>query len=1025
MQAVNKYSREGIANQNDSLHLVSSMVNEHSRVLDVGCYEGALGKHLIETKHCVVDGIEYDKDAAEVAKKYYRNVTVLDLNLLEKQFDQGPTYDYVIFADVLEHLLTPEKVLSVFKKLLKDDGKIIISVPNVGYQGVIASLAQGEFNYQDTGILDKTHVKFFTRKTIKDLVESSGYYIYQTQDVIVPSSFSEFKDLFNIHNAQHQEKLLANFPDVDVYQFVMCCGLKDIENPVSNNSNKSQSSPSFKSTLYFKTIDKGYEESNSSFLLTPYSLVPSKLTYYIPSEVIFEELRFDPLDEDSYSIIKSIVLKSESDEILNIVNLADVLPGNEKTETLLTTKGLLISASEGGDPSAIIDICNNGDKLANKSLKLEIEIDLLNSESRFYHLAKSLAEENQNLITSSSWRLTYPLRCFHLVLINKVIPIIKLLRKRTLGDITKALYAGIKKEGLVKYCSRKIKDLYYCKGSSPVELYKEYLVREPEVSLRSQREAVDNLKNVNQPLISVILPVYNVGEKHLVECIESVIAQSYSNWELCICDDASNKTHIKTTLDYYSEKYANIKVAYRKTNGHISNTSNDAANLASGSHLVLLDHDDLLHHDALLFMANEIITNPESELIYSDEDHLSSSGDRIEPFFKPDWSPALLYSQNYIGHLVCISKSLFERVGGFSVGAEGAQDYDLLLKASGLTKSVSHIPRVLYHWREHEQSTASNANSKPYAHEAGKKALAKHLAEKYGNLYSEVEDGDNLFTYQPKFTLERATKVSIIIPIKDKVELLIELVESIESKTTWKNYEIIIVDNGSVESETKEYLAKIGKMEHCKIVEDNSDFNWSRVNQVGVSVATGDAFVFLNNDTVVISENWLESLISWAQLPDVGIVGPQLLYEDGTIQHAGIVVGMNQWADHVFKGEDPVHKVGPFVSPILTRNVLAVTGACQAITRAKYEELGGFDVNFVICGSDVELCLRAHNHGYFNVYLSTVQLYHLESKSRSSTVPDVDFELSRIKYEPYRTKTIDPFYNANLNLMSTNPVVKT
>ncbi|MEZ8695405.1 glycosyltransferase family 2 protein, partial [Vibrio splendidus] len=277
---------------------------------------------------------------------------------------------------------------------------------------------------------------------------------------------------------------------------------------------------------------------------------------------------------------------------------------------------------------------------------------------------------------------------------------------------------------------------------------------------------------------------------------------------------------------------------------------------------------------------------------------------------------------------------------------------------------------------------------------------------------------------KPRFKVSSNIKASIIIPIRDKVELLKQLVSSIEEKSTWLNYEIIIIDNGSVLDCTLKYLRELQLDNKFKVINDNSNFNWSKVNNLGATIATGEVFVFLNNDTIVISENWLESLLSWAQLPDVAVVGPQLLYEDDTLQHAGIVVGMGGWADHIFKSEKQMHKVGPFVSPVINRNVLAVTGACQVIERTKFEMLGGFDENFEICGSDVELCIRAHKEGYQNVYLADTVLYHLESKSRSSFVPENDFALSKLKYEPYRKEGVDPFFNPNLDMMSSTPTVK-
>ncbi|AJZ91991.1 hypothetical protein VW41_14640 [Klebsiella michiganensis] len=531
------------------------------------------------------------------------------------------------------------------------------------------------------------------------------------------------------------------------------------------------------------------------------------------------------------------------------------------------------------------------------------------------------------------------------------------------------------------------------------------------------------LNKDNSPLISILLPVYKSDLKFLQECIDSVYAQSYSNWELCICDDASNSSALTELLNKYSVD-SRVKVVCNSINSHISHTTNEALALATGSYIVLLDHDDLLHVNALHYLANAINEGNHPDIIYTDEDHVTVNGERKAPFLKPDWSPALLYSQNYIGHITCISRELMNHIGGFTLGLEGAQDYDLVLRASLVAKNIVHIPRVLYHWREHPQSTAANAAAKPYAHDAGKIALTNYLKSAYPDNFVEVLDGENLFTYEPKFHISPETKISLIIPIRDKISLLADLMESIDSKSNWENYEIIIIDNGSVEEPTLQFLDGVASRQNCKVIRDDVPFNWSKLNNHGAAHATGDVFIFLNNDTLVITPEWMENMASWALLPDVAVVGPQLLYEDGTIQHAGVVVGLFGWAEHVFKGQSNAHHVGPFVSPAINRNVLALTGACHAISREKFKRLGEYDEEFEICGSDIEICIRAHKLGYQNIYLAETKLFHLESKSRSSFVPECDFERSKIKYEPYRTECTDPFYNTNLDRFNNKPTFK-
>ncbi len=338
-----------------------------------------------------------------------------------------------------------------------------------------------------------------------------------------------------------------------------------------------------------------------------------------------------------------------------------------------------------------------------------------------------------------------------------------------------------------------------------------------------------------------------------------------------------------------------------------------------------------------------------------------------------------------------------------------------------------HIPKILYHWRMLDSSTAINPESKPYADTAGLRAVSDYLTTKYQDNLVEITGtaGEYLFTYRAHFAPDPSLKVSIIIPTRDKVTLLASCIKSIFEKSAWQNFEIIIIDNGSEEKETFDYFSHLNEsFDNIKVIKADIPFNWSKLNNLGVVESTGDVLVFLNNDTIVISPEWLENLIGYARLPDVGLVGGLLLFEDGTIQHSGVVVGMNGWADHVYHAQACEHYGSPFVSPVLTRNVLAVTGACTAITRKKFESLGGYDEDFIICGSDVELCIRAHKRGLYNVICAEARLYHLESKTRTPHVPENDFVQSKKHYAPYRVDKVDPFYNENLSMNSKVPRVK-
>ena len=600
------------------------------------------------------------------------------------------------------------------------------------------------------------------------------------------------------------------------------------------------------------------------------------------------------------------------------------------------------------------------------------------------------------------WKITKPFRV-SLDLIKKPFR-----NNRGLRLIKKGLIS-LKKDGFKVTWRKTINKLKH---------HKEYqnLASKP---LFTEEELQQQKKHVFEKEIkfSIVVPLYNTPEKFLKEMIQSVLDQTYSNWELCMAD-GSDAQHgdVEKICKQYAKKDKRIKYKKLEKNLGISENTNACASMATGEYIVLLDHDDLLTTDALYENA-VAIEETDADVFYSDEDHLSTNGKLVNPFYKPDWSPDLLYCQMYICHLLVFRRSLFEKIKGFDSNFDGSQDYDLMLRLSEETERICHISKILYHWRESENSTALNADSKPYAHTAGKKALDEHLKRKYGNTAYVL---DSEYAFDARFGMKDNTSVSIIIPMKDKWELTNQCIESILKLTTYDNYEILILNNRSEEKETYRWFEKIEKNQKIRVLEADMEFNWSKLNNFGINHSNADVYVFLNNDTVLISEDWLERLCENALRSDIGVVGALLLYPDNTIQHAGVVVGMGGWADHVFKGEVPYHSISPFISPVLSRNVLAVTGACMAVSRKTIEKIGLFDESFIICGSDVELCIRAYEQGLYNRYDANVKLYHLESKSRDTYIPEIDFKRSYEVYTPYR-ENIDPYFNINLEKDSVIP----
>lgn len=523
-----------------------------------------------------------------------------------------------------------------------------------------------------------------------------------------------------------------------------------------------------------------------------------------------------------------------------------------------------------------------------------------------------------------------------------------------------------------------------------------------------------------KPLISIIMPVYNVDPKWLELAIKSVEKQWYENWELCIADDKSTK---QETIDYLRTlKNPKIKIKYLEKNLNISGASNEALTLAIGEYIALMDNDDEITPDAL-YEVVKAINETNAEFIYSDEDKMNMEGNCLNPYFKPDYSYDLLLSLNYICHFSVIKKSIIDEIKGFNTKYNGAQDYDLFLRVIEKTNKIYHVPKVLYHWRMIETSTAMSSATKPYAHDAGKKAVQSHFDRM--DIRATVIDSEYTFVLDVDYEMPNINPlVSIIIPTKDAVNYLETCINSIVNLSTYKNYEILILNNNSEKEETFEWFKKVQqKYSFVKIIEANYEFNWSKLNNHGIKESKGDVFIFLNNDIEVITPNWIERLASKSLQPNVGTVGALLLFEDNTIQHSGVVVGLNGWADHLYRTAQPVHLYINYTSPMVNRNVLAVTGACVAISKKTIENIGNFSEDFLICGSDVEICLRAHENGYRNILDANTKLYHFESKTRSSFVPECDFEMSRKAYK-YYWENGDPFYNKNLSLNGYLPNIR-
>lgn len=524
-----------------------------------------------------------------------------------------------------------------------------------------------------------------------------------------------------------------------------------------------------------------------------------------------------------------------------------------------------------------------------------------------------------------------------------------------------------------------------------------------------------------QPLISLLMPTYNTPETFLRKAIESVRQQFYEQWELCIADDASTEPHVREVLQDYQKIDPRIKVTFRNGNGHISEASNSALELATGAFVALFDHDDELAPHALYALVNELSHHPDADIIYSDFDQLNEDGERESPYFKTDWNPDLLLSHNYICHLAAYRTECVRQAGGFRVGFEGSQDWDLSLRVSEQTTAerIRHIPQVLYHWRRHAQSTSVTLNSKPYAIASATKAIREHLERKKRN--AKVIETQFRGWSRVRYEIEEPPLVSIIICTLDRIDLLGPCVTSILARSRYPNYEVLIVDNNSRQQETLDYLNHLKKSPNIRILKDAQPFNYSALNNDAVPSARGDVLCFMNNDTEVISADWLYEMVSHAVRDEIGAVGAKLLYPDNRVQHAGVVLGIGGVADHVFCGMS-ADAPGYMGRAQLIQNYTAVTGACMVLRKAVFEEVGGFNQRELkVAFSDIDLCLKIHAAGYRNLWTPYAVLYHHESSTRGNedTPSKAKRAAREIAYMGERWKELlynDPAYNPNLAL---------
>jgi glycosyltransferase involved in cell wall biosynthesis/SAM-dependent methyltransferase len=966
--------------ENNSHTQLIKRIPVRSRVLELGCATGYMSDYLRREKDCYVVGVEMDRAMANKAKAVCDRLIVGDVqkgHWLKSLADER--FDIITCADILEHLRDPIALLKTLPALLNEQGRLLASLPNGAHAALRLELLEGRFTYEDTGLLDRTHLHLFTYHSLRDLFVRGGFRVeelaYTFHDMADSEIARRLQNIGLVANAGGMSRF--HTPEAAAFQFI-----------VSARPDAQASADDFP-PLTDKPMASSIE--------------------------VYRNL-YDQLHQAGEAAATRLAMVQERDELLQkqrqdltaLVEVRDELTAHQEAlaKTLAQTQQRL--AEEEAKCSEL-----------EQTLKMsERAVRAMGQEQALTE--KQLDQHKQSLkdVTGSrGWR-TYMALMLPLRLLRKSKPVIGQLIRQP-GQLSawfkeaKALY---KAGGFAAIRDRIVNQ------TSPTYTYSLWIKDVEPVGL-PKLDAVEALnERDDRPLISIVMPVYNVEESWLREAIDSVLAQTYDDWELCIADDASTKSHVKRVLREYERRFKRIKVVYREKNGHISAATNSALTLATGQFVGLMDHDDVLAPHALFFVAQEIILHPQASLFYSDEDKLNSEGVRYDHYFKPDFNPDLMRSHNMICHFGVYRRTLLEKIGGVREGFEGAQDYDLALRCLreiDPRKEVRHIPWILYHWRAIPESTASGAEAKSYAMQAAIEAVKGDLeARGIEAQVSESELIDGMIRVQYPVP-EKAPLASIIIPTRNGEALLRQCIDTIRERTEYKNYEIVVVDNQSDDPKTLEYLSELRKTGGAKVISYDHPFNFSAINNFAATQCQGEALCFMNDDIEIISPGWLDEMVSQGMRPEIGAVGARLWYPDGRLQHGGVVLGLGGVAGHAMK-YSYIGNRGYMGRSVLVQNYTAVTAACMLVRRQVFDEVGGFDEkNLAVAFNDVDICIRIYQAGYNNLWTPYAEFNHHESASRGAEdTPEkqrrftLEAEYMLNKWGPLLER--DPAYNPNL-----------
>ncbi len=1017
-----KYDFELDMDSDNSLSMILRGIKENSCVLEFGPAMGRMTRYLKEKLSCRVVIVEIDEEGYHSAMEYAIDGFCGNAESLEwKEQFNSYQFDYVIFADVLEHLRNPQAVLAAAVTLLSDHGQIVMSVPNIAHNSIMIDLYNGKFNYRDVGLLDNTHIHFFTYDSLKEMIDISGLEtIYETATFIECENTEFGNSLFNlppeIRCAMKQRDYAY------AYQFIFFCQKKltdshsgiacdKIDNMIKNHAEYLN---------VFIDSGEGYCEETKLCYAVKEGDNNICLSIEHPEEVCY--IRIDFAEVPCFVRLNNFKIDGcEAEEKIFRTNCSW---HEDKEYEFITIDPQMEAAVKHFEGNIEIDFYlefltldrleslsrRKKEKLISEENKAEIlEKKTEQLEKQIEQMTQAHAYELQLVYQSSSWKITKPYR-FMARTIKKVGRVI------IPRHVRKGLYI-ILHEGLSMFF-RRYKAFRHRKKAEKL-FVKKIVAPRADVLAKQRRSAFDR-----DILFSIIVPLYNTPKEYLEEMIASCQQQTYRRWELCLADGSdAEHSYVGETVKKMMQRDSRIKYQVLEKNAGISENTNAALAMAQGDYIALLDHDDLLHPSAL-YEYMKVICEKNADFIYCDEMTFEGEIDHIITLhFKPDFAIDNLRANNYICHFSVFSRELLDKAGKFRKEFDGSQDHDMILRLTEKAKQIVHVPQILYYWRSHPASVASDINSKTYAIDAGKRAVLSHL-ERCG-LHGTVESSRAFPTiFNIRYEITGAPLISILIPNKDNRDMLSRCIGSIMQKTTYTNYEILIIENNSTKQETFRYYDMIQKNSKIRVLNyDKKGFNYAAINNFAAKEARGEYLLFLNNDIEIITPEWIEEMLMFAMQADVGAVGAKLYYPDNTIQHAGIIIGLGKdrcaGGAHYRAEYDNFGYMGRLC---YAQDFSAVTAACLMVSKAIFEEVGGFDEKFAVAYNDVDLCLAIRKKGYKNIWTPLAEAYHYESVSRGyDTDPERQgrflSEVDRFKEKWGEIiEKGDPYYNVNLTL---------